>query len=143
MIGDFLHVGVSVYDLQKSIDFYTNVMGMEVDFKAEHGGDTVAIITKVKGSRVKVCHLQKGNARVELLEYENKINEKGCKDQNDPGLVHIAFLVTDIVKEYEKIKSLGYEFNSEPVQSRANGPMVCYFTGPDNVVIELYQLATS
>ena len=142
MIDDFLHVGISVEDLDKTIDFYTTVMGMEEDFRAEHGGEIVATITKVKGSRVKVCHLKKGNVRLELLNYENRVNANECPPQNLPGLAHIAFVVTDIAAEYEKIKGLGYQFNSEPVQSRANGPTVCYFTGPDNVVIELYQLAS-
>ena len=71
MIGDFLHVGISVEDMDKSVDFYTKVMGMEEDFRSEHDSEIVATITKVKGSRLKVCHLKKGSVRLELLNYEN------------------------------------------------------------------------
>ena len=65
--------------------------------------------------------------------------QKEYKRQNEPGLIHISFVVTDVDDEYEKIRSLGYEFFSQPMFTRENGPKICYFKGPDNVVIELYE----
>ena len=42
MIKEFTHVGLSVMDLKKSVEFYTLVMGMEVDYKACHEGEAIS-----------------------------------------------------------------------------------------------------
>jgi hypothetical protein len=51
----------------------------------------------------------------------------------------LAFLVDDVDKEYERITSLGFEFNAPPMVARENGPKITYFKGPDNVVIEIFE----
>ena len=61
--------------------------------------------------------------------------------QDQPGLVHIPFLVDDVHKEYERIKAMGFEFNSPPMVARENGPKIAYFKGVYNVVLELFEKA--
>ena len=140
MITEFLHVGITVMDLEKSISFYTDVMEMELEYRSYHEGPKVSQVVGVKNARNKSCVVRKGNNRIELLDYMNddkKIEVK--KDQDEPGLVHIAFTVDDVDAEYEKIKSLGYKFSTPPMQTREGGGKIAYFQGPDNVIIELYQ----
>ncbi len=141
MITEFLHVGVTVIDLEKSISFYKEVIGMEEEYRAYHEGEIVSQVVGLKNARNKSCVLRKGNVRVELLDYFNEEKKKTTKkkEQDDPGLVHIAFLVDDADSTYEKINALGYEFTTVPVETRKKGGKIAYFTGPDNVVIELYE----
>jgi catechol 2,3-dioxygenase-like lactoylglutathione lyase family enzyme len=141
MIGNFLHVAIGVKSIDESVRFYTEVMGMAVDSRAYHKGDDPSRISGVENAELKVCVLKKGEVRIELVDYVRKDLPTGSVKQNQTGLVHICFLVSDIEREYEKISALGYRFNSPPLQSRENGPVVCYFHGPDNVTIELYQPA--
>lgn len=141
MIEEFHHVGISVEDLKRSIDFYMKVLGMEVDYNAYHEGEKISRVVGVPMAELNVVVLKKGKIRLELIEYKNKKELNDSKlDQTIPGLVHIAFNVSDIDKEYEKIRSIGYKFNSPPMVTRDNGPKICYFVGPDNVVIELYEV---
>jgi catechol 2,3-dioxygenase-like lactoylglutathione lyase family enzyme len=140
MIGEMHHIAVGVRDMKRALEFFSGVLGMELDYTARHEGEAPSRISGVAGAVLDVCVLKKGEMRVELVDYWNKEESgMGWRKQNDVGFIHITFLVTGIEKEYERIRSLGYEFISPPIEGRANGPKVCYFHGPDNVVIELYE----
>ena len=144
MVNDYLHVGISVRNLEESVRFYTKVLGMEEGIRVSHKGETISQVVAVENTEVDVCYVTKGKHRLELIEYKNKDNAKlntTYKSQDDPGLVHIAFIVDDVDEIYQKIKDLGYEFNSPPMITRENGPKIAFFRGPDNVIIELYQKA--
>ncbi len=141
MVREFLHVGIGVKDLEKSVKFYTEVMGMEEEYRTHNEGEKISRIVGVKDVDMDVCVVKKNNVKIELLDYKND----GLKKQNkhigqaEPGLIHLAFLVDDVDKEYERITSLGFKFNAPPMVARENGPKITYFEGPDNVVIEIFE----
>jgi catechol 2,3-dioxygenase-like lactoylglutathione lyase family enzyme len=140
VIGEMHHIAVGVLDMKRALDFYIGVLGMELDYKAHHEGEAPSRISGVPGAVLDVCVVKKGRMRVELVDYKDKAEPGlGRRRQNDMGFVHVTFLVVDIDTEYERIRSLGYEFFSPPLEGRPNGPKVCYFYGPDNVVVELYE----
>ncbi|MCB2188978.1 MAG: VOC family protein [Deltaproteobacteria bacterium] len=142
MIKDFLHVAIAVEDLAASLAFYTEVLGLELDYRAHHQGELPSRISGVPEAELEVVVLKKGAARLELTDYRHK-EPAPAKPQNQGGLTHLAFVVSEIGEEYERIRALGYRFNSPPLESRPGGPQVCYFQGPDQVIIELYQPASS
>ena len=141
MVKSFLHIGISVIDLAASIKFYSEIMQMNIEHRARYNGETIGRIVGVKDAKLNICVLEKNNLRVELLDYHNDERKKQIRypNQDQPGLVHISFLVDNVDKEYERIKAYGYEFNSPPMVARENGPKITYFKGPDNVVIEIYE----
>ncbi len=144
MTSDFLHVGISVRNLEESVRFYTEALGMEVGIRAHHEGEKISQVVAVENTEVEVCYVTNGSHRLELIEYKNKDQVKlnySYKSQDDPGITHIAFIVEDVEKSYQEIKALGYQFNSPPMVTRDNGPKIAFFRGPDNVIIELYQKA--
>ena len=80
-----------------------------------------------------------------LIEYKNKDEAKKqtvYRGQENPGIVHIAYVVDDVDRMFQEIKALGYEFYSAPMVTRENGPKITFFKGPDNVIIELYEKAS-
>ena len=145
MIKSFLHIGISVIDLEESVKFYSEIMQMNIAYRTRNKGDIISRIVDVKDVDMEVCVHEKNNLRIELLDYKNAEKKKliNYPDQDQPGLVHISFLVDNVDKEYERIKAHGYEFNSPPVVARENGPKITYFKGPDNVVIEIYEKGSS
>ena len=143
MVKEFLHVGISVIDLEKSVRFYTDVMQMDLDYRTKNKGEIISRIVGVENADFDVAVVRKGSLRIELLDYksEEKKERKNYPAQDQPGLVHISFLVDDVNKEYERIKAMGFEFNSPPMVAREDGPKIAYFKGVDNVVIELFEKA--
>ena len=141
MVKSFLHIGISVIDLEASVKFYSEIMQMDIERRSKYQGDLISRIVGVKDADLDICVLEKDNLRIELLDYNNNKRKKLIKhpNQDQPGLVHLSFLVDDVDKEYERIKAYGYEFNSPPMVARKNGPKIAYFKGPDNVVIEIYE----
>jgi len=143
VVKEFLHVGISVIDLEKSVRFYTDVMQMDLDYRTKNKGEIISRIVGVENADFDVAVVRKGNLRIELLDYksEEKKERATYPAQDQPGLVHISFLVDDVHKEYERIKAMGFEFNSPPMVAREDGPKIAYFKGVDNVVIELFEKA--
>ncbi len=139
MVKSMNHVGLSVENLEESVKFYTGVMGMEIDYRTYHEGEAISDVVGVDNATLDICVVRKGNCSIELIEYNNKVEAKGHKKQNEPGLVHISFAVENVDDMYEKIRSLGYDFYSKPMVTRPDGPKICYFKGPDNVTMELYE----
>jgi glyoxylase I family protein len=140
MIEEMNHIGVSVANLEKSVRFYTEIMGMKIDYRAFHEGTGVSEVVGVNNAILNICVVRKKSCRIELIEYGDREQGPGeYKKQNEQGLIHISFAVTDVDEVYERIRSLGYEFFSQPKVTRENGPKICYFKGPDRVIIELYE----
>jgi catechol 2,3-dioxygenase-like lactoylglutathione lyase family enzyme len=143
VVKEFLHVGISVIDLEKSVKFYTEVMQMDLDYRTKNKGEIISRIVDVENVDMDVAVVRKGSLRIELLDYKNPEKKKSetYPAQDQPGLVHISFLVDDVQKEYERIKAMGFKFNAPPMVARDNGPKIAYFKGADNVVIELFEKA--
>jgi catechol 2,3-dioxygenase-like lactoylglutathione lyase family enzyme len=141
MIKEFLHVGISVKDLEKSVEFYTEVMQMDLEYRTKNKGETISRIVAVENADFDVAVVKKNNLRLELLDYKNAEKKELMEypRQDQPGLVHISFGVDNVDMEYERIKSLGYEFNTCPMVARVNGPKIAYFKGPDNVIVEIFE----
>ncbi len=143
MVKDIVHVGISVIDLEKSVRFYTDVMQMDLDYRTKNKGEIISRIVGVENVDMDVAVVRKAGLRIELLDYKNSEKKRSINypAQDQPGLVHISFRVDDVQKEYERIKAMGFEFNSPPMVARDNGPKIAYFKGVDNVVIELFEKA--
>jgi catechol 2,3-dioxygenase-like lactoylglutathione lyase family enzyme len=141
MIKEFLHVGISVKDLEKSVKFYTEVMQMDLEYRTINRGETISRVVDVENADIDVAVVKKNNLRIELLDYKNTKKKESIAypRQDQPGLVHISFLVDNVDMEYERIRSLGYEFNAPPMVARVNGPKITYFKGPDDVVVEIFE----
>jgi len=139
MVKSMNHVGLSVENLEESVKFYTEVLGMEIDYRAHHEGKPISQVVGVENATLEVCVVKKGECSIELIEYGSRLASREHKRQNEPGLIHISFEVDDVDEVYEKVRCLGYEFYSPPMITRPNGPKICYFKGPDSVTMELYE----
>ena len=141
MIKGMSHVGISVADMDQSVHFYRNLIGLELlgGKAGRFEGELYENIFQLKNARGKVAMLAAGNTRIELFEFENP---RG--DQSDARLPvyhhrinHICFEVIDIQKEYERLKTAGVYFHCPPQD--AGYAKATYGRDPDGNVFELIQ----
>jgi len=140
MIKCLKHVALSVSNLEKSLAFYRDLLGMKVLMQLDIEDDRIARVIGVKGAKCKIVHLEAGSGILELFEYSypKGSNKARTIHQYDHGLTHFGFEVDDFPLLVQKLKNKGIEFLGEPVEFRPN-VWVTYFYGPDGEVCELRQ----
>ena len=115
MLKSFFHTGFVVKDLEKSVDFYSNVLGMRIAARMERKGDFINQVLAFPDAHIKGAFVDKGEGhQLELIQYINPASGPGGIARNDLGATHLAFYVEDIYKFYEETKERGLQFNNPP-----------------------------
>jgi len=121
------HAAISVKNLEKSIQFYSDTFGFEEIQRFER--------TDLHG---KAVFLQLGDTFIEIWQIENVVgSHESNKGLNVTGIRHIALAVDDLPSIYNKLKSSTNI--SEPIKG-ASGKMISFLTDPDGISIELYEV---
>ncbi|MDP9725610.1 lactoylglutathione lyase [Priestia aryabhattai] len=120
----FEHVGVQVKDIEESIEFYTQKVGLELIEKLPHTDPSL-----------KLAFLGlEGNVIVELIQgYNSSLPNEG-------KVHHFALAVDGIEEEFERLKSTGVSFVEENIVTLPNGARYLFFYGPDKEWIEYYEV---
>ena len=139
----FHHAAVIVSDVKRSIEFYRDVVGMQLLFTTEGSGDEFSRGVGVPCAEMQGAFMQLGNGTLEIINYVTPKGRPYDRKNNDLGVIHLCFTVTDIQREYECLSNNGVSFNTAP-NMITDGPMKggkwCYFTGPDGEKLELVEL---
>ena len=142
MIKRLEHVALSVSDMEGSLAFYRDLLGMRVirDLEPGIGGKKLGAVVGMPSCRARIVHLDLGGTMLELFQYLDPIGKplSLAHKQADIGFMHIGFSSDDIRADYRRLEAEGIEFISEPVEFRP-GIWIVYFRGPDGEVCELRQ----
>jgi catechol 2,3-dioxygenase-like lactoylglutathione lyase family enzyme len=141
------HVGITVKDLDASIRFYHDVLGLPFSnepspwFEAPELGPAVG----VPGAALRQVSLLLGETTLELLEYKQPPSETTAPlKSNNLGASHVAFLVEDIEAKKAALEDQGITFFS-PVNVVDEGVLAgwrwVYFADPDGYPLELVEVA--
>ena len=125
MKAEFAYVGIRVTNLQKSIDFYTQVLGMKVTGRGK--------VEQTKGETVGL-QSEKDCFTLELNFYE-KDSPYNAKYIVGEGLDHLAFKVDNLDKALKEAQSAGYR---TVLKIKADGGQWAYIEDPDGIWIELF-----
>jgi len=123
MIKKYLHTRFRVSDMEKSINFYRDILGMKV------------IEQKIspRGSKLVFLRFPDIDCELELCSFPNSGSVQVPED-----LVHLAFEVDDLNMCVEKLKKAGIPITEGPVES-SNGTRFIFIEDPDKYEIELMQ----
>ena len=140
MIVSVHHTAISVKDMERSLNFYRDLLGMEVEWEMDHrSGKALSKVVGLADADMRIVMLKGYGHRIELFQY---YKPKGTPISPgfmcDPGRMHIAFQVTNIRDHYRKLKEAGVEFNCPPLEIRP-GVWATYFRDPDGVILEFIE----
>ena len=136
------HVGLTVSDLDRSLDWYKRVLGLEAEFVAEGAGAELSKAVGVEGAAIRFAMIPLGNAYVELLEYTSPKGKPFDRMNSDVGSAHVCFEVPDILNAYTHLMQKGAAFFSEPfpiIGGPLDGCSFAYFQDPDGLCLEILQ----
>ncbi len=125
MKSKFTYVGIRVTDLQKSIDFYTKILGMQVVGRSK--------VEQTKGETVGL-QSEKDGFVLELNYYEES-SPYNTKYTVGEGLDHLAFKVDDLDKALEEAKLAGHR---TILEMKSSGGRWAYIEDPNGIWIELF-----
>jgi catechol 2,3-dioxygenase-like lactoylglutathione lyase family enzyme len=141
------HVGVTVKDLEASIRFYHDVLGLQFSNEPSpwFEGEGLEKGVGVPGAALRQVSLLLGDTTVELLEYKSPPSgTPGPITSNSFGASHIAFQVDDIHLKKAELEAKGIEFYSD-VNVVDEGVLAgwrwVYFEDPDGYPLELVEVA--
>jgi catechol 2,3-dioxygenase-like lactoylglutathione lyase family enzyme len=140
--GDMHHVGITVRDLEESLEWYERVFEVQREFIAEGSGPELSTALGVPDARLRFAFLRFGSCVVELLCYDNERQTTFDRSNADVGSTHVCIDVPDLQKSYDDLRSKGVEFLAPPLRID-DGPLAgCYWTyfkDPNGVTLELFQ----
>ena len=137
------HIGIVVTDLERSLRFYRDLLGMSIVRRMEESGDFIdKLLGLVKADVTTVkLSLDLNPTLIELLHFKShKIEGVNQTKVFTPGLSHIAFTVPDVDHLYRHLSKAGIVFNAAPQLSPDRRAKVAYCKDPDGTYIELVQV---
>lgn len=141
MIAGIEHVALSVSNLERSLRFYCDVLGLTLARTMDVGPDSLLpIVTAQPGCHARIAHLYTGSFLLELFEYRVPEGRPIPQDyrQADHGFIHLGLRSTDVRGDFQRLKEHQVRMLSDPVEFRP-GVWLFYFRGPDGEVLELRQ----
>ncbi|MFC4550048.1 MULTISPECIES: VOC family protein [Halorussus] len=131
------HFGVTVTDLDRAVEFYNEVLGLDVLDRFSVSGEEFSKGVGVDGATGNFAHLDGGSARVELVEYDPEGDAHDTAHVNQPGAKHLGVAVDDLDRFYEELPS-DVKMLSEP-QTTASGTTICFLRDPEGNLVELLE----
>ncbi|MFC7079187.1 VOC family protein [Halorussus caseinilyticus] len=141
VVGPAHHYGVNVSDIERSIEFYRDVLGLELLREEKELSDHHEELLGVEGVEGTFAVLEGNGMKFELKSIDKPSNKSinAMRSPIDVGDDHFCWEVDDIDAKYEELTDKGVEFLGEPKSVGTVKSRVAYFYDPDGNVLELVE----
>ncbi len=148
MLTGVYHTGLSVADLDRSIAFYRDLLGLELIGRFERSGEGISRVVGYEDAHLSIAMLRVPGAEhmLELLEYRQPRGQRLEQEPKQPGSAHLCFIVNDSQALHRRLVEAGVQIRSReapvPSDSPVNpGGFVTYLHDPDGFTVELLESA--
>lgn len=123
-----LHTMIRVRDLDRSIEFYTKYLGMDVLRKKDYEGGRFTLAFVGYGD-------EKNHTVLELTYNWDRDNDYEIGE----GFGHIAIAVPDIYETCDELKRNGVSITREPGPMKHGTTVIAFIEDPDGYKVELIE----
>jgi lactoylglutathione lyase len=121
----FAHTMIRVKDIEKSLRFYTELIGLKHVKTMELKDATLYFVADEDN----FCQIE--------LTHNHKLPEEGYHQGNYFG--HLAFATEDMNNFSERLRAFGLEYTRPPFNIKETGPRIAFLNDPDGFTIEIIQ----
>jgi catechol 2,3-dioxygenase-like lactoylglutathione lyase family enzyme len=138
-------VGMTVGDLDRSVEFFTKALEFVKVGETEIAGDTYERLTGVFAMKARVATLRLGDETITLTQYVAPRGRQRPEPalSNDRWFQHVAIIVSDMEKAYARLRAANVEHVSPGPQllpswnPNVGGISAFYFRDPDGHALEI------
>ena len=148
MVGKIYHVGLTVSDLDRSIAFYKDVLGLEFQREIFMEGEETDKMFRKENCKARVAYLNGSKAveapPIELIQFIDEDVNKVKSDLFTTSISEVCFYTDDIDSVYKVLIENHVECLSEPqyfdFSSQGFGKSKAfYFKDTDGIILEMMQ----
>lgn len=148
MLKQILHVGITVSDLDRSVEFYRDVLGLKYLGEITMDDKETEILFGREGAAARVAYLtgadNKNNPPVELIQFTDQPATKREMDIFTTGISELCFYADDLDAFYAHLVKLNVPCFSKPqpfdfTEDGFGKSKAIYFRDPDGVILEVIE----
>lgn len=113
MIKNMNHVSFTVSDLDKAVEFYTNVLGLKLVSLAERDEAFSSRVTGITGAKLNIAYVATENCSIELIQYTGGEGVRLDTHTNNIGSAHVCFHVDDFDAWLKRMQDNNVKFRGE------------------------------
>jgi len=137
----FRHTGIIVSNLENSLNFYHNILGLEIIQIHTDSSTYISKITQLDSLIAKYAKLRvPGGAILELLTYPSHPTSRAKAEIHQVGSAHLAFSVDSAIKAHSFLTENKIACLSEPVLSSEKIAVVFFCLDPDGYRVEIVEM---
>jgi catechol 2,3-dioxygenase-like lactoylglutathione lyase family enzyme len=136
------HASFTVSDMDRSVAFYRDVLGMRVTSERDIVDGYLVNIVGYRDLHMRIVFLEVGGDSLELIQYLSPMGTPVEADIYNPGMAHLCFAVDNVHEMHERLAKHGVKTRGEPVpipHGPNKGGFAVYFADPDGFVLEMIQ----
>ena len=134
------HTGISVSDMEHSLEFYRDLLEMTVIFDSDvSANERISQVVGMDNAEGRVVWLRAGDTMIELWQWDNPVGRELPDDYvpADRGVTHYALQTDDVDELYQRVIAAGFTANTSPKDLGLH--KTTYIKGPDNEIIEILE----
>lgn len=135
----FCHLVVGVTDMDRALEFYRDVLGMEVVFETLVSGEPFDSVLHAKRRQEgRVVGGLLGGLMIELLSLGADAPDHKPAHRSITGIHNFSLSVTDLDDTHRRIVAAGYTPDQEPFE--IGGVRMFFVKDPDGTAVEFIEL---
>jgi catechol 2,3-dioxygenase-like lactoylglutathione lyase family enzyme len=138
----FGHTGFITPDIERSVEFWSNVLGFRPEPIGERSAPWLERFIGVPGAHMRLAHLFGHGAHIEFIQFVSPPGEPIRPAANQPGAAHVCLRVTRLPELRQEILDAGGSLQGEVskiTEGIAKGLRGLFMRDPHGILIELVE----